>query len=304
MKKKLIISSLILLVCCLQASEVKGQKKDILNNVDTLFKSILESYKKEPIFIHKQFDMTDEEAIDIIDKMPSFGIFEDSYFVTGISTNHTPTRESSDAKFQLSVRQRLSKSTLPFNTFAYFTYTQKSFWGIYAESSPFRDTNYNPGLGLGRYIIHNKKLIGSAFIQLEHESNGKDGDDSRSWNYLSVSGKYFFNPYLSFNLELWLPYVDGGENKDLLKYRGLGKFCINGVRSNSSFWYSGEINPRMGIGNTNINLSFGYRISSRSNQYLYAQFYNGYGEGLLDYKQHHSFLRLGFCIKPSFDTIF
>lgn len=89
------------------------------------------------------------------------------------------------------IQSEITQSVLPFNTFLYLTYTQKSFWDIYAESSPFGDSNYNPGIGLGRYITKDNKLIGAGLIQIEHESNGRDGDDSRSWNRLSGSIKYF-----------------------------------------------------------------------------------------------------------------
>ena len=41
-----------------------------------------------------------------------------------------------------------------------------------------------------------------------------------------------------------------------------------------------------------------YKIGRRTNQYLFFQYYNGYGEGLLDYKQYHSQFRVGLQIKP------
>ena len=43
-----------------------------------------------------------------------------------------------------------------------------------------------------------------------------------------------------------------------------------------------------------------YRVFKNENQYLFLQYYNGYGEGLLDYNEHHSALRLGIVIKPKF----
>ncbi len=48
--------------------------------------------------------------------------------------------------------------------------------------------------------------------------------------------------------------------------------------------------------NTIVDLS--YRIFKKDNQYLYLQFYNGYGEGLLEYNQFHSQIRVGLLIKP------
>ncbi|MDE5661784.1 MAG: phospholipase A, partial [Muribaculaceae bacterium] len=40
------------------------------------------------------------------------------------------------------------------------------------------------------------------------------------------------------------------------------------------------------------------RIFKRDNQYLFLQFYNGYGEGLLEYNKFHSQIRVGLLIKP------
>ncbi len=51
--------------------------------------------------------------------------------------------------------------------------------------------------------------------------------------------------------------------------------------------------------NYNFIIEAAYRFSLKSNQYLFAQYYNGYGEGLLDYKQYHSQLRVGIVIKPT-----
>ena len=42
-----------------------------------------------------------------------------------------------------------------------------------------------------------------------------------------------------------------------------------------------------------------YKIFPRDNQYLFMQYYNGYGEGLLAYKEFHSQLRVGIVIKPT-----
>ena len=88
--------------------------------------------------------------IEAIRREPPFGIFKDNYFITGAPIGEEPTRYNADAKFQISFKHRLTDRVLPFGTYLFLTYTQKSFWDIYQESSPFAETNYNPGLGLGR----------------------------------------------------------------------------------------------------------------------------------------------------------
>lgn len=270
--------------------------------------SIISEYDKamqDPnIFKPRHFEVSEDELLRMTDRRPAFAVYRDTYFITGVPLNREITNESADATFQISIRQRLTKSVLPFKTFAYLTYTQKSFWDIYAESSPFRDTNYNPGLGLGKYLIYNNKLVGAIFAQIKHESNGRGGDESRSWNYLSVSMKYYLNPRFNLSGEIWAPYVDGGNNKDLLDYKGLGYFSINYISNKHKWWLSADINPKKGLGNFNTTLTAAFRMSSKSNQYLFARFYQGYAESLLDYNKYTANIRIGICIKPDFYNVF
>jgi len=252
----------------------------------------------------RQYDISEEDLIKTLDSLPAFAVFKDAFFITGIPLDRQINNKTADAMFQVSIRQRLTKSYLPFNFFTYLTFSQKAFWDIYSDSSPFRDINFNPGLGIGKYLIKDNKLIGATFIQIEHESNGKDSIDSRSWNYLSFSLKYFFSPNFSTNIKLWAPYVDGGENKDLIRYRGIGTISGNYISPNEKWWISGELNPRKGFGNVNTTFSVAYKVSRRHNQYLFARFFNGRGDSLLNYKEYEMNIRVGICIKPDFYSIY
>lgn len=271
---------------------------------DSIMDVVDSHIRQTPFYVRKQLEVNEEEVMKVVDKWPAFGVYEDTFFSTGVPMNTSINRNTADVLFQISIRQRLTKSRLPFNSFLYLTYTQKSFWDIYADSAPFRDSNYNPGLGLGRYIIRDNKLMGAGFIELEHESNGRDGEDSRSWNMLTFSGKYFFNLQTALGLKVWIPFVDGGENKDLLDYRGLGTASVNYITKNRKWWFTAEINPRKGFGNMNTTLTASFKISDKANQYLYARFYDGKGESLLDYNKYTMNIRVGFCIKPDFNSIF
>jgi len=271
---------------------------------DSLIQLYNRAMEDNNIFKRAYFEITEDEAIRITDRSPSFAVFRDTYFVTGIPLNEKITNNTADATFQISVRQRLTKSILPFKTFAYMTYTQKSFWDVYAESSPFRDTNYNPGIGLGKVLFYKNRLVGGIFVQIKHESNGRDGDDSRSWNYLSTSLKYYLNARINIAGEFWIPVVDGKENKDLIDYKGLGNISANYVSNKHRWWLSLEVNPRKGFGNINTTASVSFKISESSNQYLFARYYNGYCESLLDYDKFTTNIRFGICIKPDFFSIY
>lgn len=256
------------------------------------------------LFRPQTIKSSEKKALEAMDRAPAFAAYKDNFFITGIPLNKKITDSSADALFQVSIRQRLTKTVLPFKTFAYLTYTQKSFWNIYSESSPFRDMNYNPGIGLAKIFISKGLLFGSGAIQIMHESNGQYGENSRSWNYLSLTAKYYINLNLNISGEFWIPYVDSDGNKDLLDYRGLGKININSIDNTHKWWFELQLNPRKGFGNINTTASISFKVSDSSNQYVFLRFQDGYAESLLDYNKYSANLRIGICIKPDFYNIY
>ncbi len=242
-----------------------------------------------------------DNVIEQFNKQPSFGMYHDNYFITGIPTNNQINKHTADAKFQISIRQRLFKNVLPFNSFLMLTYTQKSFWDIYEESSPFGDNNYNPGLLFAAPVIRHNKLRGVASLAFEHESNGKDGLDSRSWNYFTLSGVYFYNVYFWVQAKVWYGWLDG-ENPDLFKYKGYGLLALNYKSRNDRIGASLVINPSKAAVNTQLELTF--QPNKRANQYLFVQWYQGYDESLLEYNQYTSMIRFGICIRPPMRNLY
>jgi len=258
----------------------------------------------DDVFTPKLIHISEKEVIRAVEKLPPFAVYQDLFLITGVPLNEEINKTTADAVFQISFRQRLTKSVLPFKLFAYFTYTQKSFWDIYMDSRPFRDSNYNPGIGLGRYLVYKNQLVGGVFIQLKHESNGRDEEESRSWNYLDLTAKYYFNPRLNITGEIWIPFSKGTENKDLIDYKGLGQLSFNYVSHEQKWWLSADLNQRKKVGNVNTTLSLGYILSKDTNLYLFSRFYNGYAESLLDYNKYTMNIRVGICIKPDFYSIY
>ena len=243
-------------------------------------------------------EINEQQVLDLLDRQPSFGMYKDNYFTTGIPTNKKIDQYSADAKFQISIRQRLTKTVLPFNSLLMLTYTQKSFWDIYQDSYPFADNNYNPGLALIKPIVVDNKLGGLAILAFEHESNGlADSLKSRSWNYFVFTSTYFYNMYFTFQAKVWAGWVSD-DNPDLLDYRGYGLLAANYRSKNDRFGISAIINPRKKLTRANTKLELNYKLAPKFNQYLFLQWYNGYAEGLLEYNRYSSMVRLGICIKP------
>lgn len=232
---------------------------------------------------------------------PYFSLYKDNYFIFGPSIGPRPTRTNTNVKFQISVAQRLTRSTLPGGSYLYLFYTQKCFWNVLEKSFPMTDLNFNPGIGITRPIFVKNRFIGKITLVLEHESNGRDSIQSRSWNKISLAANMLIDPKIMIYGKFWIPFIDGQNNRDFLDYVGIYSFGISYMPFNHRFAATLLVTKRKGW-NFNYNTMFemSYKIGRRTNQYLFLQYYNGYGEGLLDYKQFKSQLRVGFVIRPRF----
>ena len=240
-----------------------------------------------------------------LDKRPYFSLYKDTYFVGGTVLGGEPTQHNSDVKFQISFQQRLTKSNLPWNTYIYLFYTQKAIWNVLERSLPFHDLNFNPGVGLSKHIIVKGHLVGKATMMIEHESNGRDGTASRSWNKISWAGEAYISPYLMAHAKFWIPIVDGQYNKDIRNYMGISQAGFQAKSLDDKWVLDMTLVKRQGWNlNFNTIIQLGYRINHNSNQFIMLQYYNGYGESMLDYNQYHSRIRFGLLIRPRFFSDF
>ena len=234
----------------------------------------------------------------ILDKQPYFSLFKDNYFIGGIPIGEKITSRNSDVKFQISVSQRLTKSKLPFDSYLFLQYTQKAFWNVFHASLPMRDLNFNPGIGLGHLIIRKNKYIGKAYVMVEHESNGRDSIENRSWNKLTLGAAVLLNKNWEVQFKGWIPVIDGKENDDILKYNGIFQVAANYRTDNRRLNLGLILTKRLTWFSFNTQVELSYKFNNNENQYFFVQYYNGYGENLLEYNQFKSILRVGFVIKP------
>src|SRR5512135_3936410 len=96
--------------------------------------------------------------------------------------------QSTELKFQFSAKSEVGNfrdiDFLYFKNFRLWTaYTQQSYWQLFngAESSPFRETNYEPEI-IGTFGTGNANGWKLLNLGLSHQSNGRPNPDSRSWN--------------------------------------------------------------------------------------------------------------------------
>jgi len=203
-----------------------------------------------------------------------------------------------EAKFQLSFRMLLWENIFDDNGDLYGAYTQLSLWQIYNESSPFRETNYEPELFLkfdtdfNVFGLRNKLLI----LGINHQSNGQGGEFSRSWNRLYIEFVAKKGNFL-MALKPWyrIPESDeNDDNPDIADFLGYGQLsgaykwrknvCSFALRNNLSF------DDNKG----SIEIGWSYPLVNRLRVYL--QYFYGYGESLIDYDNRTNRIGCGIMI--------
>lgn len=242
--------------------------------------------------------MRRDSVIRDFDSRPYFGLYKDNYLIFGPPIGQKITRHNTDVKFQISISQKLTRSNLPLGTYLYLFYTQKVFWNVLENSMPMTDLNFNPGIGLTKPLFVKNRMIGKLTFMIEHESNGRDSIQSRSWNRVALAANVLVTKNLMVHYKIWAPIVDGENNRDIVDYAGFYQFGCQWYSNNRRLSAGITLVPRKGFMNFNTVMDFCFRLFKDENQYFYVQFYNGYAEGLLEYNQYHSQLRAGIVIKP------
>lgn len=237
------------------------------------------------------------------DDEPALSANEPMYFVAG-------ARDGLDARFQLSFKYRLfDAQSLPARFFAplgrlHFGYTQTSLWDLGSDSKPFRDTSYRPSLFWQGRIGNGAGGLVPDYLRggYEHESNGRDGDKSRSIDMLFVQPAWrhdFADGRTFFFAPRFHAYLERGDNRDIARYRGYADWVLR--YGDEGGWVLGARLRRgtAGHGSAQLDLSHPLRepLFSRVGGFLHFQVFTGYGETLLDYdvKRPPQF-RIGFSI--------
>ncbi|EPR74081.1 Phospholipase A1 precursor [Winogradskyella psychrotolerans RS-3] len=252
--------------------------------------------------VHSQA-YTKESLQDSIAKQPYFSIHKDNFLVTGVPTNKAINSATANAKYQISFKQILTRSKLPLDTYLYLTYTQKSFWNIYEDSFPFKDVNFNPSIALGKFFYDKEdRLKGVGTLSFEHESNGRDSIASRSWNRINVeyTAGIFKNTVASF--KAWLPFSYKEGNPDILEYVGLGQINVSHTYQPDKLIFDLRLRKGLnfeGKGSVRARVYYNPFGNNISNQYLMLEWYVGQAEGLLNYQQSQSMIRLGYVIRTN-----
>jgi phospholipase A1 len=233
------------------------------------------------------------------------------------SANPGTVVQDAEAKFQISLKIKLLESILDYfnkewgpslgtNVDLWVAYTQLSFWQVYntAQSSPFRETNYEPELLLNfRTNLDVAGLMRNRFIQvgLNHQSNGRGEPLSRSWNRI-VANFGFEREDFDLILKTWYRLPESAEdddNPDITSYLGYGELCA-GYRGKKweRDYHLGLMfrnNLRFDENRSALQLDADFSLIGRLN--FYIQYFMGYGESLIDYNHYSNRIGVGFRVK-------
>ncbi len=211
---------------------------------------------------------------------------------------------NTEIKFQLSVKAPLVRGLMDGLADIFVAYTNTSWWQAYNKNSaPFRETNHEPELFIffpTDYRILSFDLNGIA-TGVSHQSNGRGGELSRSWNRLYVQF-ILSRDNLTLSFKPWwrLPEPDkapgsarGDDNPDIKHYMGHGELQMNYQLQSHNL----GVTLRNNLKHDNkgaVQLEWSFPINARFRGYL--QYFNGYGESLIDYNAHTNRLSMGIML--------
>jgi phospholipase A1/A2 len=209
-----------------------------------------------------------------------------------------------EMKFQLSLKTPLWSQIYNDNGYLFFAFTQQAYWQAYNTniSSPFRETNYEPELLLMLPHYKNYEEAASRIIgvSLSHQSNGRAGELSRSWNRLKFSwvtsiGNVFINfePWYRFSetRKDRLSDPKGDDNPDITKYMGWFELSA-AYKQHDTTWRMMLRNNLRSANKGAVRLSYSRPFNKHIR--FYAELFNGYGESLIDYDRSVTRLGIGF----------
>lgn len=203
-----------------------------------------------------------------------------------------------EAQFQISLRVPVARRIFWGHGNLNFAYTQQSFWQVYNRriSSPFRSNTYEPemflsfpldaeGLGWKLQLFH---------LGIVHQSNGREILLSRNWNRAYIQGTLARKGHL-FILRPWIRLPEHSrtdDNPDIGRY--MGNFEAVWALKWREYVFSTEWRNNLRFHGDNkgaVKLGVSFPI----NNYVkgMVQYFNGYGESLLDYNHPINRISIG-----------
>jgi phospholipase A1 len=191
-------------------------------------------------------------------------------------------------KFQLSLMVPVWQSAFNTPLDLNFSYSQLSYWQVYSASAWFRETDYEPEVILNYTFDPNNQLV----LSLNHQSNGRGGQEERSWNRLIAEYTYGHNNWM-FKVRGWVLIfkADSSDlyNPNITDYLGHGDILGSYKWNKLIVSLSGGNFERFDRSHFQGTLSYPMTNKFR----LYVQGYSGYGQSLIEYDHRTNAIGLG-----------
>ena len=214
--------------------------------------------------------------------------YEPIYMLFTHDFSKKPDRKADELHFEFSFERPITYDALGLGEKISFAYAQNSWWQITQDSAPFRESNYRPEL----YVSAPVPFADELKIGAMHESNGKGGEESRSWNRLYAQSTWSADGF-SITPRAWYAFWLDRTNEDIADYMGYGDLRASytfGKQRLSALWRNNLHFDGSNRGAIELNYSFPI---FNSGFYGYLRYFNGYGESLADYKRSVNKIGIG-----------
>lgn len=219
-------------------------------------------------------------------------LFQEQYRDPSIEFDNT------EAQFQISIKTPLWVGLFD-KVDIYGAYTNRSFWQVYNSelSSPFRETDHEPEIWAQftpTWEIFGFKNLANS-VGFVHQSNGKGGVISRSWNrvyanFVFAKGNFAigFKPWIRLSED-----ASNDDNPDITDYLGHYELRAGYKWNEQVFSMMSRNNLESGFDRGAF--EFGWSFPLWKYPYLkgYIQYFRGYGESLIDYNHRVSRIGIG-----------
>lgn len=288
---------------------VSGEQSGVESNVQTVVEPgvVSERIRQERADAFNPYVLTAHKHNFVLPVSYSTGINQDVY-----EQNEVPLGDGlqpAEVKFQISLKSQLNEENLLFENDALSVgITLEAWWQLYSSdlSSPFRETNYQPEIF---YLV---PLLWGPFggntaviVGFEHQSNGQVQGLSRSWNRLYTTLIYERGAFVA-HVRPWyripeeakdeVDDAEGDDNPDILDFMGHGEMGMSWRKYRKEYAVRVRGNPSTGKGALTLGMTFPLFAKFRG----FVEYFNGYGDSLIDYNHHQQRLGLGVALTSLF----